>query len=124
MMKTKLIAFGIVLAVIMIVGVSCAGNTNVPQLTVVSQNLTKTLSGAAILKVTIENTGTTTAQLAEVKVTFYDIAKNVISTSKDSVMNLAPGESWDFQIPCLDPRASQVKSYEIKTTAGSSSGGL
>jgi len=124
MMKTKIIAFGIVLAVIIIAGVSCSGNASVPQLTVVSQNLTRTSSGGAILEVTIKNTGTTTAELAEVKVTFYDVAKSVISTSKDSVMNLTPGATWDFQIPCLDPRSSQVKSYEIKTTAGSSSGGL
>jgi len=123
-MKTKIIAFVIVLSVIIIVGVSCAGSAHVPQLTVVSQELTKTSSGGAVVKVTIKNTGTTTAQLAEVKVTFYDAAKSVISTSRDSVMNLAPGATWDFQIPCLDPRASQVKSYEINVTASSSSGGL
>lgn len=122
-MKKNLALLVIALLVILIAGISCTG-VSAPKLNIEKQELTRTQSGAAIVKVTIKNTGTVTAELVEVRVTFYDGAKNVITTAGDSVMNLGPGRNWDFQIPCLDPRTAQVKSYEVQVVSGSSSGRL
>jgi hypothetical protein len=122
-MKKKFALLIIALSVMLIAGMSCTG-ASAPKLNIEKQELSRTQSGAAIVKVTIKNTGTVPAEFAEVRVTFYDGAKNVITNARDSVMNLGPGQSWDFQIPCLDARASQVKSYDLQVVSGSSSGRL
>jgi len=75
------------------------------------------------LAITIKNTGQVNAELAEVKVSFYDAQKNLIDSARDSVMNLKPDETWDFIIPCAGDDCGKIASYDIETTAGSSSGG-
>ncbi len=86
--------------------------------------MTRSQDGAAVVKITVKNTGHTVAELAEVTVTFYDAGKGVIDSSSDSVLNLNPNESWDFEIACKGERGGEVRSYAIKATAGSSKGGL
>jgi hypothetical protein len=84
--------------------------------------MVKDASGNTSLHVTVKNTSRNVAELAEVTVSFYNAQKNLIDSSRDSVMNLGPDETWDFDIPCQGERCNDVKSYEIKTTAGTSSG--
>jgi uncharacterized membrane protein len=92
-------------------------------LAVTNKVLKTDAAGKVTLAVTIKNTGRVNAELAEVKVTFYDAQKNVIDSATDSVMNLKPNETWDFTIPCTGDNCSKIASYDIETTAGSSSGG-
>ncbi len=41
-----------------------------------------------------------------------------------AVFALLPQETWDFEIKCRGTRCADVKSYEIETMAGTSSGGF
>ena len=107
-------------------GLSCiqTGNSSArAELAVIKKELITDQSGRAALAVTVKNTGRVKAELAEVKVSFYDAQKNLIDSSRDSVLNLGPDETWDFTIPCAGERCGEIKSYDIETTAGTSSGG-
>jgi hypothetical protein len=94
------------------------------ELTVIEKHLSTGASGNVTLAVTVKNTGRVIAELAEVKVSFYDAQKNLIDSEQDSVINLKPNETWDFIIPCTGDNCGKIASYEIETTAGSSSGGF
>jgi hypothetical protein len=123
----KRVAFGIILVVILLAaGWSCMGTGPAPtvQLSVLKHEMIKDAASTAVVKVTVKNTSRAVAELAEVKVNFYDAEKNLIDSSSDSVMNLRPDEIWDFEITCSGERCGEVSSYDIKTTAGASSGGL
>jgi hypothetical protein len=74
--------------------------------------------------VTIKNVSDVTAELASVKVNFYDAQKELIDSNKDSIMNLKPNTTWDFILPCSTDRCSEIKSYDVEVMSGSSSGGL
>jgi len=92
-------------------------------LAVLKKELKTDAAGKVTLAITIKNTGRVNAELAEVKVSFYDAQKNLIDSARDSVMNLKPDETWDFIIPCDGDDCGKIASYDIETTAGSSSGG-
>jgi len=94
------------------------------ELTVIKKEMVRDASGNMALHVTVKNTSQNMAELAEITVSFYDAQKNLINSSRDSVINLGPDETWDFNIPCQGERCNEVKSYEIKTTAGTSTGEL
>jgi hypothetical protein len=94
------------------------------ELIVINKHLSTGASGNVTLAVTVKNTGRVIAELAEVKVSFYDAQKNLIDSEQDSVINLKPNETWDFIIPCTGDNCGKIASYEIETTAGSSSGGF
>jgi len=119
------VIIGILFAVLLIAG--CTGMGSTPpaaKLAVISHEMTGGESGSVTVQVTVKNVGSVIAELAQVTVSFYDTDKDFIDSSSDSVMNLRPGEIWDFEITCQGTRCSQVKSYEIETMAGTSSGGL
>ncbi|MGD1120207.1 MAG: FxLYD domain-containing protein [Dehalococcoidales bacterium] len=106
---------------------SCAHTGNVnsrAELAVLKKELKTDAAGKVTLAVTVKNISNVNAELAEVKVNFYDAQKNLIDSERDSVLNLKPGESWDFTIPCNGDNCGKIASYEIETTAGTSSGGL
>ncbi len=123
MMKWPVIT-GFIVTVILASG--CIGSGPPPQgkLAVVNHEMTRGESGGVAVQVTVKNTGMATAELAQVTASFYDADKGLIDSSSDSVMNLGPGETWDFEITCQGTRCSQVSSYEIEIIAGTSSGGL
>ncbi len=78
---------------------------------------------SAVVRVTVKNVGHTSIDFAEVTVTFY-AAKNIVGTSKDGVMSLKPGESWDFVISCSGEGCQRVTTYQVTATATSSSRGF
>jgi hypothetical protein len=125
-MKYKIAGMAIILLMMLASGGACVQTGSAPraELTVLKHELTRDQSGKAVILVTVKNTSNVKAELAEVKVRFYDAQKNLIDSSRDSVMNLGPDETWDFTIACQSDRGNEVKSYEIETTAGTSSGGL
>jgi len=124
-LKTR-IAIGVFILVILLTSVwSCLqspSSSPKAELTVIKKEMARDASGNMALHVTVKNTSRNVAELAEVTVSFYDVKKNLIDSSRDSVMNLGPNETWDFIIPCQGERCNEAKSYEIKTTAGTSSG--
>lgn len=126
-MNHKIATFMLVLLVLLASGSSCVQTVGVmqkPELAVVKKELTKDAAGNAVVLVTVKNVSGVTAELAEVKVKFYDAQKNLIDGAVDSVLNLKPNETWDFTFPCSGERCSQVKSFETEVTSGSSSGGF
>ena len=124
-MKMRFAAAAVLVLVWLVPVISCNTGASTPaELTIIKQELTKNPSGAAVVKVTVKNTGRAVAELAEVTVTFYDAGKGVINNARDSVFNLNPNETWDFEIACKGERCSEVKSYDIKATAGTRRGGL
>ena len=124
-MKTR-IAIGVFIFAILLASVcSCSRSPSSSpraELTVIKKEMARDSSGNTELHVTVKNTSRNMAELAEVTVSFYDALKNLIDSPRDSVMNLGPDETWDFNIPCQGERCSDVKTYEIKTTAGTSTG--
>jgi len=95
----------------------------VGELAIIKHSLTRGDSGSVEVQVKVKNVGSSIIELAQVKVNFHDDEGNLIDSSSDAVMNLRPGESWDFEIACSGAGCDQVKNYEIETMAGTSSGG-
>jgi FlaG/FlaF family flagellin (archaellin) len=125
MVKKWTVIAAILGAMLLITGYTGACSSPSPsgKLSVINHNMTREESGAVEVQVTVKNVGPVVAELAEVSVSFYDASKNLIDISSDSVLNLRPGETWEFEIACQGERCSQVKSYDIETMAGTSSGG-
>lgn len=115
---------GLLLALLLALpGLSCiqsGGAGGLPEIAVVSENLTTSAEGETVLLVTVKNTGRVKADLAEVAVKFYDAGKNLLDSNRDSVMGLNPGETWDFSIPCAGSKL-KVAGWEIEATAASGS---
>jgi hypothetical protein len=124
MLKYKAI-IGLCLAALLALPVGAcitSGNTIAPpELSVIKKALTADSSGQKTLAVTVKNTGRTNAELAEVKVSFYDAQNNLLDSSRNSVMNLGIGETWDFIFTCAGDN-SKIASYDVAVTSGSSSG--
>lgn len=126
MKKKKAISISLMLLILAAVS-SCiqVGNSAArAELAVLKKELKTDAAGKVTLAVTIKNTGPVKAELAGVKVNFYDAQKNLIDSGRDSVMNLGAGETWEFNIPCTGDNCGGIKSYDIETTAGASSGGF
>ena len=124
-MKKWTVIASILSAMLLVAGCTGTGSTPLAgELAVINHDMTRGESGSVEVQVTIKNVGSVMVELAQVTVSFYDADKNLIDSSSDSVMNLRPGEIWDFEITCQGARCSQVKGYEIETMAGTSSGGL
>jgi len=124
-MKKLAVTAGLLTALMLASGCTGAGSGPPPkgELAVINRALTRSASGNVTVQVTVKNVGPVMVELARVTVKFYDAQKGLLDSSSDSVMNLGPGETWDFSIACQGD-SSQVKSYEIETLAGTSSGGL
>ena len=121
------IAIGIfVLPILLVCSASCIQTTGgiapKAELAILKKELTEDQAGNAVVLVTIKNVGSVNAELAEVRVTFYDAQKNIIDSSRDSILNLKPDETWDFTLSCSGERCSQIKSYDIEVTSGTSAG--
>ena len=126
-MKKK-IAVTVCILLLMLTAVSSciqAGNSAArAELAVLKKELKTDAAGKVTLAVTVKNTGPVKAELAGVKVNFYDAQKNLIDSGRDSVMNLGAGETWEFNIRCTGENCGAIKSYDIETTAGTGSGGF
>ena len=87
------------------------------ELKVISHRMIEDEFGLPKVSITVKNIGSYTIGLARIEVTFYDSRGEVIETAEDSIPELKPSESWDFEIPCRGLGCERIKSYEIKTTA-------
>lgn len=104
----------------------CSASSPAPktELAVTEHEMVRDASGTTVVRLTVKNTGTAVAELAEVTVRFYDAAGGLVHTATDSVMNLPPGETWEFELSCGSAGCSDVEKYTIDALAGTSSGRL
>ena len=114
----------IILIAMLLAGGCSITDTNPPppKLEIVDHSLSLGDVGNATVLITVNNTGSSVLELAEVRVNFLVSQGNPIESSKDAVMNLKSGEIWDFTIRCQDIGCNKVKDYEIETFPGSTSG--
>lgn len=95
-MKNR-IAIGVfIFAFLLVSACSClqsTGSSPRAELTVIKKEMSRDASGNTALYVTVKNTSRNVAELAEVTVSFFDAQKNLIDSSRDSVMNLGPDET-------------------------------
>ncbi|MFC2066200.1 FxLYD domain-containing protein [Chloroflexota bacterium] len=89
-------------------------------LKILGHSLTREDSGKVVVKVTVKNVGSSTIELAQVKVTFQGKEGEFIDSSSDAVMNLGAGETWNFEFTCTGTRCDHAKGYQLDTTAGTS----
>jgi len=124
----KVALIGLIFLMLLISVASCiqvtGGVASKAEISILKKELTKDGAGNAIVLVTIKNVGSVTAELAEVRVKFYDAQKNLIDSSRDSILNLMPDKTWDFTFTCSGEGCSQIKSYDIEVTSGTSAGGF
>ena len=123
-MKKLFVIVAVILVALLASGCTGTGMREAGKLTVLDHELIKEAPDNVTVRVTVKNTGSVVAELAKVTVNFYDAGKNLIDSSSDSVLNLMPGETWEFNIKYQGARGSEVRSYDIETLAGTSSGGL
>ena len=99
----------------------CFTGTSAPpgKLEIVSNEMEQTDAGVEVT-VVVKDAGSNNIEFAEVVVRFLDEAKSPVSTDRDAVMNLGAGEYWTFILGYSGERCSQVKSYEIEHTVGTS----
>ncbi len=123
-MKKWHIIASILVAMLLASGCGVTSPTPPPAgaLEILSHSMTWGESGGAEVSVTIKNVGYSTIELAEVTVKFY-AAKNFVGTSRDAVMNLESGETWDFKIACSGTGCDRVTNYDITATATTSTRG-
>ncbi len=103
---------------------SCMGSGPTPQATVaiLNKEMGRDDTGAVFAIVMVKNTSRFVAELVEVTVEFYDTRKNFISSASDSIINLGPDETWEFEIYCEGDGCGEAASCDIKVTTGASSG--
>ncbi len=123
-MTKRLILIMVLISVLLPAASSCMGSGPAPQatLTILNKEMGRDDTGAVVTRITVKNTSRFVAELAEVTAEFYDSRKNFISSASDSVMNLGPDETWEFEIYCEGDGCSQAASCDIKITTGASSG--
>lgn len=123
-MKQKIILVALLVVLLSFVWscVQAVGVAPKAELAVLKKELTEDQAGNMAVLVTVKNVGSVVAELAEVTVTFYDAQKDIINISRDSILNLKPDETWDFTLSCSSERCSQIKSYDVEVTSGTSAG--
>ncbi len=124
-MNIKSALVGIVLITLLISCCSCINTTGIApkaELAILNHELIEDQASNAVVLVTIKNIGSFNAELAEVRVIFYDAQKDIIDSSRDSVLNLKPDETWDFTLSCSGARCDEIKSYDVEVTSGTSAG--
>ncbi len=124
-MSYKIVIIVFVLLFLLIYDTSCIQTSGIapkPDVVVLSHKLTEDEAGNAAVLVKIKNVGSVIAEMAEVRVTFYDTQKDIIDSSRDSMINLKPDETWDFTIRCNVGRYDEIRSYDVEVTSGTSAG--
>ena len=123
-MNFKIAIVVLLFSMLLAYGTSCIQTSGIvpkAELAILNHELIEDQAGNAVVLVTIKNVGSFNAELAEVRVIFYDAQKNLIDSSRDSVLNLKPDETWDFTLSCSDERCDEIKSYDVEVTSGTSS---
>lgn len=83
------------------------------ELLILSLTMTQDEHGFIIIKGTAMNVSPSNSSSAEVKVELYDAEETLLDTALDSISDLGPGETWDFEVACPGIDTDEVKRYEI-----------
>ena len=70
----------------------------------------------AMVTGTARNVGTTNLTYAEIRVKWYDSTGTLLTTSLDNIADLAPGESWRFEVVYFGTERNVRYSIGIGTT--------
>lgn len=81
------------------------------KLQILSHSMGTTDYGTPVVRGTAKNVSSSNLSYAEVRVKFYDAAGNLLDTSLDNVLDLGPGETWNFEVIYFG--SGNVKNYEI-----------
>jgi hypothetical protein len=82
-------------------------------LSIIKNQLGHDEAGNAIGLVSIKNTGNVTQDIASVVGKFLDANNALVSSSTDTILNLAPGATWDYTFTCSGANCNQVKTFKV-----------
>jgi hypothetical protein len=83
------------------------------ELSITRNELSHDGAGNAIGLVTIKNIGSYTQDIAAVTGKFYDSNMNLVYSSTDTILNLGPGESWDYTFTCSGANCDKVRTFKV-----------
>lgn len=69
--------------------------------------------GRPVVQGIAKNVSSTNLSYARVNVKFYDAEGNLLVTSLDNILDLAPDETWSFEVRYSGSNPENVKSYKI-----------
>ncbi|MHB8104323.1 MAG: FxLYD domain-containing protein [Dehalococcoidales bacterium] len=82
-------------------------------LSITKNQLSKDAAGNVIGLVSIKNIGSNTQDIASVTGKFFDSSNNLIYSSTDTILNLAPGATWDYTFTCNSANANKVTTFTV-----------
>jgi hypothetical protein len=88
------------------------------QLLITRNELSTDGAGNRIGLVSIKNVGNVTQDIASVTGYFYDANMNLVYSSRDTILDLKPGESWDYTFTCSGANCNQVRTFKVDVTYG------
>ena len=83
------------------------------ELLILSLTMTQDEHGFIVIKGTVMNVSPSNPSSAEIQIELYDAEETLLDTALDSISDLGPGETWDFEIACPGIDAEEVKRFEI-----------
>ena len=92
------------------VGAGCTSETEynssgTEELAILSHKMSWTSYGSLKVTGTAKNVGSERLSWASIDCRFYDSAGNQVDKSSDYMSDLDPGQTWAFEVICLDDRA-------------------
>ncbi len=88
------------------------------QLSITRNELSHDAAGNAIGLVSIKNIGNFTQDIASVTGKFYDANHNLVYSSTDTILSLAPGATWDYTFTCSGANCNKVTTFTVDVTYG------
>lgn len=82
-------------------------------LSIIKNQLSHDAAGNAIGLVSIKNIGDVTQDIASVTGKFHDANNNVIYSSTDTILSLAPGATWDYTFTCSGANCNKVTTFTV-----------
>lgn len=86
------------------------------ELSITRNELSHDIDGNKIGIVSIKNVSNYVANIASVTGKFYDASMNLVYSSTDTIVNLKPGETWDYTFTCLGANCNKVTTFKVDVT--------
>jgi hypothetical protein len=85
-------------------------------LSITRNQLSQDASGNKIGLVSITNIGAATQDIASVTGKFLNSSGVIVSSSTDTILNLVPGETWDYTFTCSGANCNTVTTFTVDVT--------
>jgi len=82
-------------------------------LSIVRNELSQDASGNKIGLVSVKNIGNATQDIASVTGKFLNSSGAIVYSSTDTILNLAPGETWDYTFTCSGANCNTVTTFTV-----------